>query len=100
MYSNQQKGSPQTPALGLNLKAGLIPSPTQQPEAILAPPLVKQACLILIDGLLEQLLIYSGLLMSPRFPSFYITLYWDFYNYLCLLHPYQIERETQGTLGE
>ena len=29
VYSNQQKGDPQTPALGLNLNADLIPSPTQ-----------------------------------------------------------------------
>ena len=25
---------------------------------------------------------------SPRFPSLSMILYWDFYNYLCLLHPY------------
>ena len=43
-----QKGGPQTPALGLNLNAGLIPSPIQQPEAILAPPLVRQTCLVLV----------------------------------------------------
>ena len=35
---------PSTPALGLNLNAGLIPSPTQ----CLEPPLVKQARLILM----------------------------------------------------
>ena len=34
--------------LGLNLNAGLIPSPTQQPEAVLTPPLVRQACLVLM----------------------------------------------------
>ena len=28
-YSNQQKGSPQTPALGLKMNAGLTSSPTQ-----------------------------------------------------------------------
>ena len=28
-YSNQQEGSPQTPAFGLKLNAGLTPSPTQ-----------------------------------------------------------------------
>ena len=44
VFSNQQKVGPQTPALGLNLNVGLIPSPTQP----LKPPLVKQACLILM----------------------------------------------------
>ena len=39
------KGSPQTPALGPNLNAGLIPYPIQQFEAILKPPLVKQSAL-------------------------------------------------------
>ena len=28
VYSNQQEGSPRTPALGVNLKAGLPPSPS------------------------------------------------------------------------
>ena len=27
--------------------------------------------------------------MSPKFPSLNMVLYQDFYNYLCLLHPYQ-----------
>jgi len=29
LVKNQQRGGPQTPALGLNLNSGLIPSPTQ-----------------------------------------------------------------------
>ena len=37
-----------TLALGQNLNAGLIPSPNQWPEAFLALPLVKQACLVLM----------------------------------------------------
>ena len=64
MYSNQQKGGPQTPALGLNLNAGFSPSPAQRVEAILAPPLVKQACLVLM-AFLSNLLTYSDLPKSP-----------------------------------
>ena len=52
VFSNQQKGGLQTLALGLNLNAGLIPSPTQPPEAILVFPLVQQACLVLMVCLL------------------------------------------------
>ena len=51
------------------------------------PPLVKQACLVLM-AFLSNLLTYSDLPKSPRFPSLSMILYWDFYNYLCLLHPY------------
>ena len=61
MYSNQLKGGPQTPALGLTLKAGLIPIPTQRPEAILAPPLVQQACLVLMA--------FLNLQWSPHMPQ-------------------------------
>ena len=84
-----KKGGPQTAALGLNLNAGLIPSPTQQLEAILTPSLVKQACLVLMT-FLSNLLTYSDLPTSPRFPSLSMILYWDFWNYLCLLHPYHL----------
>ena len=56
-----------TPALGLNLNAGLIPSPIQRPEAILTPALVKQVCLVLM-AFLRNLLTYSELPTSPRFP--------------------------------
>ena len=77
-----------TPALGLNLNAGLIPSPTQPPEAILASPLVRQTCLVLM-AFLSNLLIYSDFPTSPRFPSLSRILYQDFYHHLCLLHPYQ-----------
>ena len=52
---------------GLNLKAGLIPSPTQGPEAILALPLVEQACLVLI-AFLSHLFTYGDLPVSPNFP--------------------------------
>ena len=76
MYSNQQKGGPQTPALGLNLNAGLIPPPTQRSEAILAPPLVQQACLVLM-AFLSNLLTDGGLPPSPRFPSLSVVPYWD-----------------------
>ena len=27
--------------------------------------------------------------MSLKFPSLNMVFYWDFYNYLCVLHPYQ-----------
>ena len=90
VYSNQLKGGTQTPALGLNLNAGLIPSHAQQSEAVLAPPLVKQTCLVLM-AFLSNLLTYSDLPKSPRFPSLSMILYWDLYNYLCLLHPYQLQ---------
>ena len=73
MYSNQQKGCPQTPALDLNLNSGLFPSPTQQPEAILTPPLVQQACLVLM-AFLSNLLTYSELPTSPSFPSLSVIL--------------------------
>ena len=43
------------------------------------------------DGFLEQLLAYSHLPTSPRFPFLSMILYWDFYNYLCLLHPSQYQ---------
>ena len=64
MYSNPQKGGPQTPALGLNMNAGLIPSPTQQPEAILKAPLMRESCLVLM-AFLSNLFTYSDLPMSP-----------------------------------
>ena len=56
MYSNQQKGGPQAPALGLSMNAGLIPPLTQRPEAILSSPLAKQVCLILFFFLFKKLL--------------------------------------------
>ena len=65
MYSNPQKGGPQTLALGLNMKAGLIPSPTQQPEAPLKAPLMKQLSLPWAVGFLEQFL---NLQRSPNVP--------------------------------
>ena len=88
MYSNLQKSFPQTPALGLNLNAGLILPPTQRPEATLEAPLVKQSCLVRM-AFLSNLFTYSNLLMSPKFPLLSVVLYWDFSKYLCLLHPYQ-----------
>ena len=51
MHSNHLKGGPQTLDPGLNLNAGLILSSTQGSEAILTPPLVKQACLVLMTFL-------------------------------------------------
>ena len=38
---------------------------------------------------LSNLLTLGDLPVSPRFPSLSMILYWDFYNYPCLLHPYQ-----------
>ena len=73
---------------GLNPNAGLIPSPTQWPEAIPTPPPVEQACLVLIA--------YSGLPTSSRFPSLSVISYWDFYNHLCLLHPYHLYTHVYG----
>ena len=64
------------------------PIPNQRPEAILALPLAKQACLVLM-AFLSNLSLYSDLPMSANFPSLFMVLYWDLYNYLCLLHPYQ-----------
>ena len=70
-------------------------------ETFLMPPLVKQACIVLM-AFGGNLLIYSDLPTSPRFPSLSVILYWDFYNYLCLLHPYYnspivwMKRQTQG----
>ena len=53
------------------------------------------ARLLCADGFLEQLLMYSDLPASSKFPSLSVAPYWDFYNYLCLLHPYQLQ-ELQG----
>ena len=50
----------------------------------------SQASLPCAHGFLEQLLTYSDLPMSPEFPSLSVVPYWDFYNYLYLLHPYCI----------
>ena len=63
------------------------PISTQQPEAILKAPLMKQACLVLMV-FFSNLSAYSDLPMSSKFPSLNMVLYWNFYNYLCLLHPY------------
>ena len=53
----------------------------------------KQACLVLMV-FLSNLLTYSALPISPKFPSLNMVLYQDFYNYLCLLHPYHyIDRQ-------
>ena len=68
--------------LGRNLNAGLIPSPTQQPEAILTLPQFKQACLVLMAFLrnLFTINLYhcSDLPISAKFPSLSVVLYWDF----------------------
>ena len=64
MYSDQLKAGPQTPALGLNLNAGHIPSPTQRPEAVLALPLVKQGHW----GQMTFLEQFINLQWSPRVP--------------------------------
>ena len=68
--------------------------PPQGPKAILTPPLVKQTCLVL-KAFLSNLLTYSDLPNSSKFLSLSVVPYWDFYNYLCLLHPYQLQ-ELQG----
>ena len=44
------------------------------------------------DGPPEQLLTYSDLPKSLRFPSLSVVPYWDFCNYLCLLHPYHVHQ--------
>ena len=49
---------------------------------------ISQASLPHSDGFHEQLLTYSDLPKSPKFPSLSMVPYWDFYNHLCLLHPY------------
>ena len=63
LCSNQLKGSPQTLALGLNLNAGVIPSPTQWVVVILSPPLIKQACLVFF--------LFFSLVFSRVAPSAY-----------------------------
>ena len=67
MYSIQLKGSPQTLALDLNLNAGLIPSPTQRPEAVLKSPLIKPACLVLAA--------FLNLQGSPNIPQVSLFIY-------------------------
>ena len=62
------------------------------------PPLVKQSCLVL-TAFLSNLFTYSDLPVSPKFPSLSVVLYWDFYNYLCLLHPYQGEEGVKVRVG-
>ena len=83
VYSNQKKAGPQTLALGLNLNAGLIPSPPNDLRQFSHSTI--HARLPYSDGF-PQL---SGLPTSPRFPSLCMIPYWDFYNHLCLLYPYQ-----------
>ena len=73
-----------------DMNAGVIPSPTQRPEAILSAPLRKRACLVLMV-FLSNLLIYSDLPMSPKFPSLNMVLYRDIYNYLRLLCPHHFD---------
>jgi len=50
----RRRGGPQTLALGLNMNAGLIPSPTQCPEAINSQGSTKGASLPHAYGFLEQ----------------------------------------------
>ena len=50
---------------GSESECRLHPTPTQRPEAILVPPLVKQGCLILM-AFLSNLLTYRDLPKSPR----------------------------------
>ena len=61
----------------------------------------SQARLPGADGFLERLLTYSELPTFPSFPSLLsVVPSWDFYSYLCLLHPYQCCLEDQsGGLG-
>ena len=69
------------------------------------PPLVKQACLVLM-AFWSSLLTYGDLPMSPVFPSLTMVLDQDFYNYLCLLHPYHFPLQVfyffmlKGILGD
>ena len=83
MYSNKLKGGLQTLALGLNLNAGLIQSPPNDLRQFSHSTIHVR--LPYSDGF-PQL---SGLPTSPRFPSLCMIPYWDFYNHLCLLYPYQ-----------
>lgn len=57
-----------------------------------------QASLPCSDGALEPLLTYSGLPKSPGFPSLSLVPYCNFYNYLCLLHPYQEDKSVWVSL--
>ena len=63
------------------------PHPIPQPQSRAS---TSQESLPLSDGFLEQLLTYSDLPTSSRFPSLAMILHWDFYNYFCLLHPCQL----------
>ena len=62
--------------LGPNLNADLTPSPTQCPEAMLTPPLVKQPCLVLM-AFLEQFMYTQCNVMSSKFSLLSVVLYWD-----------------------
>ena len=62
--------------------------PIPHPEALLKAPLTKQTCLVLM-AFLSNLLTYSDLPKSPKFPSLNMVLFWDFDNYQRLLHPYE-----------
>ena len=73
MYSNPQKGGPHTPALGLNMNAGLVPSPNQRPEAILKVPLMKQTCLVLM-AVLSNSFTYINLPIFSKFSSLSVVL--------------------------
>ena len=63
----------------------LIPHPTTRGNSRTC---TSQANLPKADGFLSNLFTYNDLLMSPKFLSLSVVLYWDFCSYLCLLHPY------------
>ena len=82
---SKRKPSNSCPWSELECRPRPIPHPMMQSIALTS---TSQASLPCSDDPLEQLLTYSDLPKSRRFPSLSIVPYWDFYNYRCLLQPY------------
>ena len=55
-----------------------------------SPACTSQANLPCSDGFLKKLLTHNDSSKYPRFLSLSMVPYWDFCNYMCLLHPYHI----------
>ena len=89
-YSNEQKGGSLISCLWSEPECSphRIPHPVAGGISLASTSQAKLPC---SKDPLEQLITYSHLPKSASFPSLSVVLYWNFYNYLCLLHPYHDE---------
>ena len=63
-----------------------IPDPMIRGNSCTSTSQASLPCSAGFSGATYYLTVFSP--KSPRFPSLSMILYWDFYNNLCLLHPY------------